>query len=229
MLFCCTFGTCPEVAVSVSRHLLMTSCQSRVHLNHISRNHIDARGSTSACNGSRISPHPTLWTLHLIFHFIFSLYRGPTLLTIVVSKIITWTTMMMQMILRCIFPWLHKTQNATLKKPVQWLNTVIHHWMTENIVKLNDNTWFPDNWYTETARQMWLHFRTSILSQTNSSSTSARKLGAIFDINFSFIQYITNTCRSWLFFHIGDRPSRRCLSLYVTKTIATPLVSSILY
>ena len=205
MLFCCTFGTCPEVAVSVSRHLLMTSGQSRVHLNHISRNHIDARGSTSACNDSRISPHPTLWTFHLIFHFIFSLYRGPTLLTIVVSKIITWTTMMMQMTLICIFPWLHKTQNATLKT-VLWLNTIIHHWMTENIVKLNDNTWFPDNWYTETARQMWLHFRTSILSQTNSSSTSARKLGAIFDI-----QYITNTCLSWLFPY--RRPSQSSVSV----------------
>ena len=80
---------------------------------------------------------------------------------------------------------------------------------------------------TKLQREKFLNnFPCLLLGQDTNLSTSAKKIGVLFDSRLNFRKHISQTCKA-CFYHIRDlRRIRKSLSLDLAKQIAVALVSS---
>ena len=102
----------------------------------------------------------------------------------------------------------------------------VSDWMIASKLKLNpDKTEFLLIGTKSQQDKFKKYFPTKLLDQDVTPTDSARNLGKEFDKDFNLKKHISKICRSC--YHIRDlRRLRRCLTVAVTKTIATSLVSS---
>ena len=100
-------------------------------------------------------------------------------------------------------------------------------WMTGSKLKLNLSKTEFFLIRTKLQHEKFLNnFPWLLLGQDTNSSTSAKKLGVVFDSSLNFRKHISQICRA-CFYHIRDlRQIRKSLSLDLAKQIAVALVSS---
>ena len=100
-------------------------------------------------------------------------------------------------------------------------------WMTGSKLKLNLSKTEFLLIRTKLQHEKFLNnFPWLLLGQDTNSSTSAKKLGVVFDSSLNFRKHISQICRA-CFYHIRDlRRIRKSLSLDLAKQITVALVSS---